>query len=485
MSITELHGGSTPEPLAPADGPAPVARRTPAWAALLLRLHFYAGILVAPFLFVAALTGLAYTVTPQLDRVVYGDLLTAAPDGPPKSLAEQVAAARAAHPEGTVAAVLPGTDGATTRVVFAQPDLGDREHTVYVDPHTARVEGQLTTWFDATPVTTWLDDLHRNLHLGDLGRHYSEIAASWLWLLAVGGVVLWWRRRGAARTRVRHLLVPDLSARRGVRRTRAWHATTGVWLAVGLLFLSATGLTWSRYAGGHFGSALDALRAGTPEISTSLTGAPPPAAGEHQHGGVTAGPADPATFDRVLAAATDAGLAGPMRISPAEEPGDAWTVAQTDNTWPVARDRIAVDPVSGTVTARSDFADWPLLAQLSSLGVQAHMGLLFGPVNQVLLAALALGLLCVVVWGYRMWWQRRPTRADRRAAVGVPPARGGLRGLPWWALLPGLALTAAVGWALPWFGGPLLAFVVVDVVLGALARRRRRAAPVSPAPAGG
>ncbi|MDI5939806.1 PepSY domain-containing protein, partial [Micromonospora sp. DH15] len=65
------------------------------------------------------------------------------------------------------------------------------------------------------------------------------------------------------------------------------------------------------------------------------------------------------------------------------------------------------------------------------------------------------------------------------------PARGGLRGLPWWALLPGLALTVAVGWALPWFGGLLLAFVVVDVVLGALARRRRRAAPVSPAPAGG
>ncbi|MFF3855406.1 PepSY-associated TM helix domain-containing protein [Micromonospora sp. NPDC002575] len=479
MSITELPDGSTSEPLTPA------ARRNPAWAAFLLRLHFYAGVLVAPFLLVAALTGLAYTVAPQLDRALYGDVLTAAPGGSPKPLAEQVAAARAAHPEGTVAAVLPGTDGATTRVVFAQPDLGDRQHTVYVDPHTARVEGQLTTWFDYTPVTTWLDDLHRNLHLGDLGRHYSEIAASWLWILAVGGVVLWWRRRGVACARVRHLLVPDLSARRGVRRTRAWHAATGVWLAVGLLFLSATGLTWSRYAGGHFGSALDALRAGTPEISTSLTGAPPSGGGEHQHGGVTAGSADPAAFDRVLAAATGAGLTGPMRIVPAEASGDAWTVAQTDSTWPVGRDRIAVDPVAGTVTARSDFADWPLLAKLSSLGVAAHMGLLFGPVNQVLLAALALGLLCVIVWGYRMWWQRRPTRADRRAAVGAPPARGGLRGLPWWALPPGLALTVAVGWALPWFGGPLLAFVVVDVVLGALARRRRRAVPVSPAPAGG
>ncbi|WP_371688591.1 PepSY-associated TM helix domain-containing protein [Micromonospora sp. KC207] len=484
MSITELHGESTPEPRTPAAAPDPSARRTPAWAALLLRLHFYAGVLVAPFLLVAALTGLAYTVSPQLDRVLYGDLLTAAPGGPAKPLAEQVAAARAAHPDGTIASVQPGTDGHTTRVEFAQPGLGDRQHTVYVDPHTGRVEGQLTTWFDSTPVTTWLDDLHRNLHLGDLGRHYSEIAASWLWVLVLGGIILWLRRRGATRTRTRHLLVPDLSARRGVRRTRAWHATTGVWLAVGLLFLSATGLTWSRYAGGNFGTALDALRAGTPEISTSLTGAPPPGGGEHQHGGTSATAADPATFDRVLTTATDAGLTGPVRITPAEEPGSAWTVAQTDNTWPVARDRIAVDPVAGTVTARSDFADWPLLAQLSSLGVQAHMGLLFGPVNQVLLAAVALGLLCVTVWGYRMWWQRRPTRTGRRAVVGTAPVRGGLRGLPAWALLPALVVTVAVGWALPWFGGPLLAFVVIDVGLGALARRRRRDVPVSPAPVG-
>jgi hypothetical protein len=34
---------------------------------LVLRLHFYAGVLVAPFLVVAALTGLAFVFTPQLD----------------------------------------------------------------------------------------------------------------------------------------------------------------------------------------------------------------------------------------------------------------------------------------------------------------------------------------------------------------------------------------------------------------------------------
>ncbi|MDT5043015.1 MAG: hypothetical protein QOE51_4000 [Actinoplanes sp.] len=47
---------------------APQGRRPHSFGALLLRLHFYAGVLVAPFLIVAALTGLAYTLTPQLDQ---------------------------------------------------------------------------------------------------------------------------------------------------------------------------------------------------------------------------------------------------------------------------------------------------------------------------------------------------------------------------------------------------------------------------------
>ncbi|MEV7350864.1 PepSY domain-containing protein [Micromonospora chalcea] len=491
MSLTELSGAATPEPTDTVDTPARPIRRTSPFGALLLRLHFYAGILVAPFLVVAALTGLAYTITPQLDKILYSDQLTVAEVGDRQlPLAEQIGAARNAHPDGSIATVRPGDGDQTTRVTFSLPELGEKQHTVYVDPYTAQVQGQLTTWFGSTPATTWLDDLHRNLHLGVVGRHYSELAASWLWVIALGGITLWWRRRSAARATARHLLVPDLSAGKGVRRTRGWHATTGIWLTVGLLFLSATGLTWSRYAGANFGTGLDALSARAPEISTSLATVPNEPAetgGGHQHGATGAGGVvESAAFDRVAAAARAASLSGPVEIAPAAEPGSAWTVTQVDNTWPVAKDRIAVDPAGGEVTARSDFADWPLLAQLSGLGIQAHMGILFGPINQILLAALALGLLCVIVLGYRMWWQRRPTRVDRRGLVGIPPARGGVRGLPLWALLIGIPVITAIGWALPLFGLTLLAFLVIDVVAGAVSRRRRRAAiPAAPESIGG
>jgi uncharacterized iron-regulated membrane protein len=477
-----------PAPASPRGAAGSAARsgrsRSAVWA-LLVRMHFYAGVFVAPFLVVAAASGLAYAFTPQLDQLLYGDKLTVERVGEAvRPVAEQVRAARAAHPEGTLASVgLPAGPAETTRVVLDVEGLGeDRQRTVYVDPYTAEVRGDLTTLSGSTPVTTWIDGLHRDLNLGEPGRLYSELAASWLWVITLGGLVLWLGRRRVYRGGgpARQAVLPDLAAAKGVRRTRSLHATTGVWLVVGLLFLSATGLTWSTYAGERFSTALNALDARSPKLDATLPGAPAAAAGggDHAGHGAPAGPATPGAdpvgqVDQVLASARGAGLAGPLELTVPAGEHSGWTVAQTDNVWPVHRDQVAVDPASAQVTARNSWADYPVLAKISKLGIQAHMGVLFGLANQVFLAAVAIGLLCVIFWGYRMWWQRRPTRADRRALAGRPPARGTWRRLPRPVLLAGVPLTLAVAWALPVLGVSLALFLAADVLAGLLARRRR------------
>ncbi|MEU3049748.1 PepSY domain-containing protein [Streptomyces sp. NPDC006984] len=480
MSSTTQPTGRGEQP-APA-GTAPAGRSRQGVRALLVRLHFYAGVFVAPFLLVAALTGLAYTFTPQLDQALYGDRLRVEEVGERVlPLSEQVAAARAAHPEGTLASVVtPAGPEDTTRVVLSVPELGEKERTVFVDPYTAEVKGELTTWFGSTPATTWLDDLHRNLHLGEFGRLYSEVAASWLWVVVAGGLLLWiGRSRGQRAPSARGVLLPDLKAR-GVRRTRGLHAATGVWLALGLLFLSATGLTWSHYAGERFGRVLDATRGHAPQLDTLLPGAAPAAeeagdahAGHGGHGTQTeAPPVDPASFDTALAAAREAGLGGTVTVTPAADATSAWVVAQSDNVWPVHYDRVAVDPVEGEVTATVRWADHPVPAKLTKLGVQGHMGVLFGVANQIVLALVASGLVAVVLWGYRMWWQRRPVREDRTALAGRAPARGAWRGVPLPFLVVGVPAVAALGWALPVLGVTLAAFLAVDVAVGLVRRAR-------------
>ena len=457
---------------------------------LLLRLHFYAGVFVAPFLLLAALSGLAYAFSPQIDRLVYADeLVIDAPAGPARPMSELLNAARASHPAGAVTAIRAGAGDRTTQIDFTAPGL-DSMHaeTVYVNQYTGAVTGQLTTWFTSTPTQTWLDDLHTSLHLGTYGHLYSEFAASWLAFIALGGLILWWRRQ-----RGKKMLTPELAAKKGVRRTRSFHASLGVWLTVGLLFLSATGLTWSDYAGVNFGKAVDALRGSRPAVATALTGAAPAAAGGH-HGGGSAptGPAavDPVTqIDTVMRTAADNGITRSVAVAVPADSATAWTVTENKATWPLGRDSIAVDGATGKVTDRSDFADWPLMAKFTQWGIYAHMGNLFGLTNQLLLAALALGLICVIVWGYRMWWQRRPTRVDRKALVGAPPVgRGAWQLLPTWAVIVGIPAVFAVGWYLPLLGIPLIGFLLADIVIGEIRNRRagRPApeAPVSPAPAG-
>ena len=149
--------------------PAPTRDR---WLGpLLLRLHFYAAILVAPFILISAASGALYALTPQLEQVVYSDELTAPSDGSPLPLAEQVAAAQEHVGEAAVVtAIRPAAEaGQTTRVMYADDSLGEGEsRAIMLDPATAEIRGDLTVYgtSGSLPLRTWVDQLHRTCTWG-------------------------------------------------------------------------------------------------------------------------------------------------------------------------------------------------------------------------------------------------------------------------------------------------------------------------------
>ncbi|EFG80300.1 hypothetical protein HMPREF0281_02394 [Corynebacterium ammoniagenes DSM 20306] len=149
---------------------------------------------------------------------------------------------------------------------------------------------------------------------------------------------------------------------------------------------------------------------------------------------------------------------------PAEE-GAAWTVTEMRESWKLANDAISVNDETGEVVDRVDHADWPLAAKLSAWLIQLHMGTLFGWINQLVLGAIALGLL-IIILGYRMWWLRgRNGRPGRLQAAGQ-----------WRRTRPGV-LTGIIVFLLaymvmaPMFGISLVAFLIIDAVIQALRRR--------------
>ena len=76
----------------------------------LSRLHKFAGVIIAPFLIVAALSGFLYALAPTFEPWIYHDEVTATAQGSPRSLDEQIATAQRQHPDGTVVRVEPSED---------------------------------------------------------------------------------------------------------------------------------------------------------------------------------------------------------------------------------------------------------------------------------------------------------------------------------------------------------------------------------------
>lgn len=454
--------------------------------ALLIRLHFYIGLFVGPFILFAALSGSLYALSPQLEDRLYHDQLHTPQRGPTQPLAEQIAVAqRVVDNDAQPSAVRPAPEpGMTTRVMYSDPELGPSEsRAIFVDPVTLEVHGDLTVYgtSGALPLRSWIDHLHRSLLMGDLGRHYSELAASWLWVAALAGLAIWWF--GPRRTPRQVSRNATERSSPGIRRVRlrGRHSTLGLCLLIGLLFFSATGLTWSQWAGSNIGVLRAAWGWGTPSVSTQLTPGTKPVTSEHQHHAAmpsnvhqsgTAFALD--DFDAVLSIARAAGLdAGRIEIQPAKTDDTAWKVREIDRRWPTQVDAVAIDARHMTVVDRVVFAEYPLAAKLTRWGIDAHMGVLFGLPNQLVLVTFALGICVMVIWGYTMWWRRRPrfpSIANSEGTLLAIAAR-----LPLSVNLGLLVLAGALGLALPVMGVSLAVFLLIDGIRGKRASRRASA----------
>jgi uncharacterized iron-regulated membrane protein len=108
--------------------------------------------------------------------------------------------------------------------------------------------------------------------------------------------------------------------------------------------------------------------------------------------------------------------------------------------------------VTGEVADRNVFGEKHIIDQIVGVGIAAHEGQLFAPLNQALGVLTALGLVTLCVSAFVMWRRRAP-----EGMLGAPPpfpdARVG-------AGLAVIILVAAV--LLPVLGASLIVLAVVE-----------------------
>ena len=429
------------------------------------RWHFYAGLLVAPFMLILAVTGAIYLFNDEINDALHPQQRLVA-HAEQRPVSQMIAAALTDYPGGSATRVDLPAPGRSVQV-FVTPAVGDPVR-VYVDPGTARVLG---SYVYTHTIVGFADVAHGSLMLGKFGDGVVELVACWGLILVATGIYLWWPRGGL---RVQGVLIPRLKET-GRTLWRDLHAVTGVWTALLIAFLIVTGLPWANVWGGLLKRGTDAVGIGYPtshrlhgttptttvkqalgQAPWTLEDTPMPASDPHAdhhggHAGMTMDANSPSIgVDRAVAIFEGKGVQGPYRLFLPSAPAGAFT-AYTYPDRPQGQRTIHLDQYSGRVLDDVGFANYGWAAKGVELGVQLHMGNYFGRANQIVMLIACLGVIMLSLTGPIMWWRRRP-----KGGLAAPRELSPLK------LRTVALITLALGALFPLAGVSLLLVLIID-----------------------
>ena len=210
-----------------------------------------------------------------------------------------------------------------------------------------------------------------------------ELAASWLMVMLVTGVVLWWPRGAQSG-------LPKRGAR-GRNGWRQWHAFLGVALGVVSVVILTTGLTWSQQAGGR----IRALR--------DVSGQAPPPVPRGLHSREEGAPLD---WQGAWQVARSHAPAIAVQLTAPASQDDVWRATMADRSQPTLRFDLQFDAYSGKPLYYAGWQAQTAFGKATAIGIPFHRGE-FGWWNQALLLLFGASVLFSLVSGWVMFFKRR------------------------------------------------------------------------------
>lgn len=423
------------------------------------RWHFYAGLLILPFMIWLALTGGIYLFKDEINDLLYGDVRSVEPAGGTTLPPSEIVARASAALDGKVTGYVPPATPERSAQVRLETGEGEKR-IVYVDPYGGAVLGeQADGKFAGSPVMFLLRKLHNLEYFGTYTNRIIEAVAGFALILVVSGIYLWWPRgRGGG----------VVSLRGKPSRRLFWrdlHAVTGAFAGLLIFFLALTGLPWSGFWGGKVNEYANEAGLGYPtgywddipvstvpmkeamtETSWSLENAPMPES--------TPNGAPAIGVDRAVAIFTERGIEAGYAIDfPKEETGVFTASVYPDK---ISGERIIhLDQYTGEVLFDAGFADLGPVGQAIEWGVSVHMGQEFGRANQLVMLATCLAIILMSVSAVVMWWKRRP-----QGRLGVPPQPENKR-----VYIALWSIAVVVGLLFPLTGLAIVTMLALDLLL--------------------
>lgn len=423
------------------------------------RWHFYAGLLVLPFMILLAVTGGLYLFREEIDNVWHHQLkVVEARATPVEAPSAWIDAALKARPGTALKIISPVDATASAEVVIKTPEGARR--SVYVDPYDSRVLGELK---DRGTIMWLMRRLHSLAEFGPIANGIIEIVGGWSILLVATGFYLWWPRKQAGGV---------VSVRGTPGKRIFWrdvHAVTGAFAGVLIAFMSLSGMPWSVFWGDKVNEWANSSNYGYPSglyvnvpmSDEHLAHANGPTTWSLEQAKMpesTPAPGAPIGIDKAAAIVNSLGVSPGYTLSLPGGPTGVYSATVYPDD--LSKQRVVhLDQYTGKPLIDFSYADYGPAAKAMEWGINFHMGQEFGLANQLFLLAVCLAIILMAVSAGVMWWKRRPA-----GSLGVPPAPTSAGVM--WGLI---AIMAVVGVIFPLVGASLVVMVALDLVF---ARRR-------------
>jgi len=386
----------------------------------LWRWHFYSGLIFAPVIVCASISGAIFVWQQEVERITLADYKFVESAEARVSIDAMIDSGRDAVEGRFVSFDWSGRPGESAEVFIA--DAAGTVHVVWVDPHRGVALGshERNRLFFSQ-----VRDFHRFLWSGLPGRLTVELATSWTILLTLSGIVMWWngtrRKRGQWKLFRRHK--PYIV-------WRNWHTVPAVWLSGFVLIILVTGLAFSKGAGSLWMGGAAAAGA-FPEAYTDPPTHDPDSGERLRYQTLVERAATEDAPRRVTIVPNEASDEVPM-VFRGDRKNAPWTFSVT---W--------IDPISGAIIERLALSEMTVAAQAFVAAYSIHVGWIGGLWTKLLATFLCLLLVFLVISGVAMWWLRRPsgkTGFPRKERQALPKWFRAVNGLLW-VLFPAVGLS--------------------------------------------
>lgn len=393
----------------------------------IVKWHFIGGIISAPIVVILAITGLIYLFkdkyeAPQKAALTHIEQKTESK----MNFQQQWQLAKKEWKKVPSGMIIPQSEDEATE--FISGKFSHKSH-LYIDPYAQKVTGIVNV--DETDMYK-VRKLHGELLLGSYGTKVVELVASWMVVLIITGLYLFWPRGGGIKG---FFTVRTHQSKRILYRDI--HALAGFWFSFLLLIVLAGGLPWTDVFGKSYQWVQKVTNSGYPRTWEGK--------------GMKSTPVgEPMALDAIVLKAKAMNLDGTTIIELPEEPTGVYSVYnETINFNSIQK--IHLDQYSGEVLIRNTWADVGLMMKSRQWVMAFHQGE-FGLWNWLLMIFIATGLLVISTTAIATYFFRK-----KPGSLSIPNIPKNLS--------PSLALIVVIvslGIVLPLFGLSVILLFLIN-----------------------